>query len=164
MAKYNFSNRGQLERYLEKMVKDGLEYCAWMAENMLKKLLKERLYDAYDPKMYDRTFELLNSISHSEIIKLNNGTYFIEIYYDTDKIRSYPRERGDFGQYVAWGRHTSFKDEDVSEWIPLWIEEGTKNKYYSHKGTHSVEDTKKWITKEYNRLFRIALKKYGNVE
>lgn len=164
MGKYQFSNKEQLRRYLEKMVKDGLEYCAWRAESMLIKLLEERQYDAYDPKMYDRTFELLNSISHSEVIKVNN-LYYVEIYYDTDKIRSYPRQEGAFGQYVKWGQHTDFGNEDVSEFIPKWIEKGTPNNpYYKHKGTHSMEDTRDWLKHEYNRLFRIALKKYGNIQ
>lgn len=132
---------------------------------MLRKLLEERQYDAYDPKMYDRTFELLNSISHSEVIRLNNNTYFVEIYYNTDKIRSYPRETGTFGQYIKWGQHSDFKNEDVSQWIPLFIEDGTPNNpYYQHEGTHSMEDTKEWLKKEYNRLFRIALSKYGNIQ
>lgn len=161
MAKYNFSNKNQLRRYLEKMVIDGLNYCCYRAEAMLKKLLQERLYDAYDPKMYDRTFELIDSISHSEVIKVNN-TYYVEIFYDDDMIRSYPRKENGLYTY-KWGQHTSFDNEDVSHWIPLWIEEGTDNKYYSHKGTHSIEDTREWLSKEYNRLFRIALKqKYGN--
>lgn len=143
------------------MVVQGLEYCSYRAEAMFKKLLKERLYDAYDPKMYDRTFELIDSISHSEVIKVNN-TYYVEIFYDADKIRAYPREKD--GLYThKWGRHTDFDSEDVSYWIPLWIEEGTQNEYYSHKGTRSMEDTREWISKEYNRLFRLALQqKYGN--
>lgn len=161
LATYNFSNTNQLKKYMDKMSREGLEYCAWRAENMLRKLLEDRLYDLYDPIMYDRTFELLNSISHSDIIKLNNGTYCVEIYYDVSKIRSYPRTTG--GLTYNWGQHTSFNNEDVSRWIPKWIELGTDNKYYSHEGTHSMEDTKKWISKEYNRLFRLALKiKYGN--
>lgn len=161
LANYNFSNSNQLKRYMDKMIREGLEYCAWRAENMLRKLLEERLYDFYDPKMYERTYELLNSISHSNIIKLNNGTYYVEIYYDTDKIRSYPRTSD--GWTYKWGQHTSFNNEDVSSWIPTWIELGTNNGHYPHNGTHSMEDTKKWISKEYNRLFRLALKiKYVN--
>lgn len=142
---------------------DGLKYCAGRAEMMLKRLLEERLYKACTPSMYDRTYELLDSISHSEVIKLNNDTYYVEIYYDTDKIRSYPRKENGLFTY-KWGQHTSFDGEDVSMWIPKWIEEGTpNNKFYQHEGTNSVEDTKKWLEKEYNRLFRIALKqKYGN--
>lgn len=165
MATYNFNNYKQLEKYMNKMIIDGLEYCAWRAESMLKQLLKERLYDFYEPSMYDRTFELLNSITHGNIIKLNNNTYYIEVFYDTDKIRSYPRKENGLYTY-KWGQHTSFQNEDVSEWIPTWIESGTNNKYYSHKGTKSMEDTKKWISNEYNRLFRLALKlKYGkNIE
>ena len=162
LAQYKFSNKEQLKKYLEKIAIDGLRYCAGRAEIMLKRLLKKRLYDAYDQSMYDRTYELLNSISHSEVIKENNNSYYVEIYYDTDEIRSYPRKEDGLFSY-KWGQHTSFDGEDTSEWIPLWIEEGTDNQYYSHKGTHSIEDTKEWLSKEYNRLFRIALKqKYGN--
>lgn len=161
MATYNFSNSNQLKRYMDKVIREGLEYCAWRAERMLRKLLEERLYDFYDPKMYERTYELLNSITHSEVIPVGNGVYYVEIYYDTDKIRSYPRKSN--GLTYKWGQHTSFSGEDVSDWIPLWIEKGTINEKYSHEGTHSMEDTKKWISKEYNRLFRLALKiKYGN--
>lgn len=146
---------------MEKMIIEGLQYCCYRAEGMLKKLLEERLYDSYNPKLYERTYELLDSISHSEIIKSNNS-YYVEIFYDTDKIRSYPRQQN--GLTYMWGQHTSFSGEDVSMWIPKWIEEGTpNNKYYQHSGTHSMEDTKKWLLQEYNRLFRIALKqKYGN--
>lgn len=157
MIKDNFSNLNQLNRYMDQLVKKSLEYCAWRTENVLKQLLEERLYDFYDPKMYDRTYELLKSISHSDVIKSSNGSYFVEIYYDIDKIRSYPRIQNKMLTH-KWGQHTDFYDDDVSMWIPKWIEFGTDNKYFSHKGTNSMEDTKKWISKEYNRLFTLILK------
>lgn len=150
MAEYLFKNMKQVNRYLEKQAKIGLEYCAYRAETKLKELLKKRVYE-FEPEIYERTFELLNSISKSEVIKVHNS-YYVEIYYDTDKIRSYPRD------YPLWGQHTDFSGNDVSYWIPKFIEEGTDNKYYSHKGTNSIEDCKDWIKKEYNRLFRLVIK------
>ena len=162
MATYNIRNFKQLESYMNRVIRKCLIYCAGRTEMMLRRLLEERLYD-FEPVMYERTYELLNSITQSEVVKLSNGTYYVEIYYDTDKIRAYPREND--GLSYKWGQHTSFDGEDVSEFIPLWIEKGTNNPYYSHKGTDSMEDTKKWIEQEYNRLFKIYLKRMvGSIE
>ena len=37
LATYNISNSKQIKKYIERMAKDGLEYCAWRAERMLRK-------------------------------------------------------------------------------------------------------------------------------
>ncbi len=152
MAK-TFKNTSELKKYMnEKIVKILNEIAQGVKEELYDKV-KERLYDAWTPSQYERTEELLNSISKTEVYQ-ENGFYCVKIFYDTDKIFPHTVEG-------KWGQHVDFSGNDTSEYVVLWIEEGTTDNPFPRKGINAMSDEKKWIEENYNKIFRNKLKQYG---
>ncbi|MDD4779013.1 MAG: hypothetical protein PHT02_00220 [Tissierellia bacterium] len=109
--------------------------------NNVRVLWYERNGMNWEPQDYERTYQLIDSITCKKVIKIGNK-YQVEIFFDTDKIQ--PMYGTDDKH---WTRHMSVVNySDVSEAIPLWIEEGNNNsRIYSYEGVHPVQETKEWI-------------------
>lgn len=109
-----------------------MKYC----EKIVQKYLQENVYQAYFPKgehPYDRTMELMNCVTVGNITV---GTKYIrfDIYMDTEKIQPYVTSDN-----MMWNQHASVTGEDVSDFIPLWIEEGTRGSLWDRDGAHYME-------------------------
>ena len=152
MAK-TFKSVSEVKKYMNNKIIKILNEIAQGVKEELYDKVKERLYDAWTPKQYERTEELLDSISKTEVYQ-EKGFYCVKIFYDTDKIFPHTVEG-------KWGQHESFYKEDISEHLPLWIEEGTKDNPFPRKGINAMSDEKKWIEENYNKIFRNKLKQYG---
>lgn len=151
---YEFKSLKQFNVFAEKIIKNSLDE---ISSNVLEKLkynVENRLYDAWTPEMYSRTGELLKSISKTKVTKVY-GYYVVKIFYDTDKIHPYITDDN------KWNKHADIYGENISEYIPLWIEYGTENSFYNHDGINAIHDTFEWISKEYNRMFKETLKYKG---
>lgn len=163
MAK-TFKSVSEVKTYMNNKIIKILNEIAQGVKEELYDKVKERLYDAWTPKQYERTEELLESISKTEVYQ-EDGFYCVKIFYDTDKILSYPslsNLTGNKNEYGSkWGQHADFYGNDTSEYIPLWIEEGTKNNPFPRKGINAMSDEKKWIEENFNKIFRNKLKQYG---
>ena len=147
-------NVNQITKAIEPYIINALQEVANNVKQKLIDTVNDRMYEAWTPDRYSRTLELLNSISTTNVAKVY-GRYIVKIYYDTTKIHPYMVD----GQ---WNKHADFYGNDVSEYIPLWIEYGTENnKHYEHDGISAIEDVFEWISTEYNRLFASALKTTG---
>lgn len=102
--------------------------------------LRKSVYDVYAPQgeyAYDRTFELLNSVTVGNV-KIGNKNVYFDIFMDTEKIGSYVKESN-----AEWNQHASVDPMDVSEYIPLWIEEGTSGSLWDREGAHYMEQS--WV-------------------
>lgn len=106
---------------------------------VVQKHIQERVYDTYtpdasNPLSYDRTFELYNSVSVGNV---NIGTKYVtfEIFMDTEQIGAYVTE----GE--QWNQHASVRDEDVSEMIPYWIENGTEGSLWDRAPADYMEQS-----------------------
>lgn len=136
-----FKTVSALQHHLKQSILEAIEnkiidICIKVA----KKHIEERVYEAYVPQgdlAYDRTFELLNSVT---VGNLNVGAKYVtfEIYMDTEKINPYVRNH--FG-HNGWNAHADVYGIDVSEYIPLWIEEGTNGSLFDREGAHYMEQT-----------------------
>jgi hypothetical protein len=97
--------------------------------------LLERVYWNYIPQgeyAYDRTYELMDSVTVGNFhLGTTHATF--EIYMDTDKINAYVTDRD------RWNQHASVDPIDVSEYIPLWVEEGTDGSLFDREGAHYME-------------------------
>jgi hypothetical protein len=137
-----FKTVSALQDHLKQSILEAIEnkiidICMKVAQ----KHIEERVYEAYTPQgdfAYDRTFELLNSVT---VGNLNVGTKYVtfEIYMDTEKINPYVRNS--FDGYHGWNAHADVYGIDVSEYIPLWIEEGTNGSLFDREGAHYMEQT-----------------------
>jgi hypothetical protein len=105
---------------------------------------------AYTPQQYERTMQLLHSITVSPVKKIN-GEYQVEIYYDTDKIIPL-----DGTADKPWSRHMSIIDgSDWSDAIPYFVEYGNGDSLvYQFEGTHPVENTYKQLLSDNHLLTR----------
>ena len=141
MASKVFSDFNSLIKHLENNILIDVQKIGEEVKTVLKNNVRVLWYErngtGWTPQDYERSFQLINSITCKKAIKVGNK-YQVEIYFDTDKIQ--PMYGTDD---KPWTRHMSITDfEDVSEAIPLWIEEGNNNSpIYSYEGVHPVQTT-----------------------
>ncbi|MED3976192.1 hypothetical protein P4639_22600 [Priestia megaterium] len=111
-----------------------------VATRVVKQYIQKNVYEAYIPQgesAYDRTFELLNSVTVGNLVVGSKHVSF-EIYMDTNVMTPQIRN-GVFG-YGGWNAHADVNSIDVSEYIPQWIEEGTEGSLHDREGAHYMED------------------------
>ncbi len=160
-----FKDLNEYYKYLEFKTIAVLEEIGNETLDELKLKLKSRLYD-FAPKMYIRTGELMESLTCTKVFK-DNGFLCIKIFYDTDKIISYSslsNLQGEWTYGSVWGQHTDIYGNDVSNYIPLWIEEGTSannGNFFPRKGVNSISEEVEWLRNNFTKLFKEKLKKRG---
>jgi hypothetical protein len=127
-----FNNLQVAYEFIKNNVKNSFEDLSKEIYRVIQLYIEERQYD-WTPKDYIRTMEYLNSLTISEI-KSNGNGYSVEIYFDTNKIIPHTVEGN-------WNQHEDFWGNPTSEFIPLWLEEGSPNNpYFQHPGNHAVRD------------------------
>lgn len=146
--------QSQLKRDVLESIKGEItETCV----NVVREQIMERVYRAYIPNgenSYDRTFELLDSVTVGNF-KMGTKYAEFEIFMDTGKINPYVQE-GD-----NWNQHASVNPIDVSEMIPLWIEEGTEGSLFDRQGAHYMEESKIDLDSKIHRALAKALRSKG---
>lgn len=122
-----FESLSSMQRYIEKATIASLEYeVANVVEETIRKYLYNNFY-AYQPKVYQRTFEFFNSLTKSRVVK-NGDEYEVQVYFDTDKIHANPQT----------GQH--YDGEDISEYIPWMAEDGVIQPFQSNHRGGFVQD------------------------
>lgn len=157
VAKFNFSNFKQLELYMEKKIIQTLDKCADLAMDRLTQNIIDSVYD-WQPKQYERTYQLLESVSRTEVKKIYDR-YVVEIYFDYKKMQPIIVEN-------KWNKHADFygnwiQNEQSASDLINWLEYGTENKWFSHDEHRFYRDTLEWIQKEYRKIFKAYAKQSG---
>lgn len=135
-----FNSIDELMIYLQEQIPINLEIIGEEVKEILRNNVQQLWYGrSFTPHYYTRTFEYINSIVCSKAVPIGSGMYEVEIYFDTNLIHPYPSTNGN------WPQHESIYGDDVSEFIPEWIEEGNNSPLFSYEGVHPTEDTKQWI-------------------
>lgn len=156
-------------QHLEKHVKFSLEEVAKIVEEEIKDYVMKNLYNEYTPTHYTRTYDYINSLTVKKARKEGNG-YAVEIFFDTDKIYPRPPDGDGKGGLGRWSRHSSITSyngggsgDDMSDMIPLWIEEGVSGSLYDRDGIYTMENTKKIMeqTKYHLHAIKAILEKKG---
>lgn len=80
-----FDNYDDLFDFLDESLDNSLEDLAKVFKETLYNFVKEKFYDIYDPKYYERTWEVLNSITISPKYKEGNMTT-VDVFFDINKI------------------------------------------------------------------------------
>ncbi|EPC8410984.1 hypothetical protein CN553_12480 [Bacillus cereus] len=158
-----FDSVSALHAHLKRSIIDTIQnQITNICIKVVQENVKKNVYDTYMPKgeyAYDRTFELLNSVT---IDNLKIGTKFatFEIIMDTDKINAYNRN-GAFGG-VGWNAHADVSyTEDTSEYIPMWIEEGTSGSLWDRDGAHYMEKSYHKLDADIPKELAMALRREG---
>jgi hypothetical protein len=160
---------GDLRRVLKRdiglIIQDELKNIGDEIKKALKQELKSKWYgrsgyssESFSTDSYDRTFELLESITLSPT-SIKGNQFSVRIYYDTDKMNTYDSENGMLSKHKS---HISGEDSRVM--LPYWIEEGTSGSpIYNMPRTNVVGDLKDRLIDDKALLqhFESALKKRG---
>jgi len=86
MATYNIKNSSDLMRVLKAAgLKQMTEKIGEDVKMLIKAYMEECFYMTYSPKFYQRTFQLLSSVTTSEVRETTNG-YEITVFLDIDSI------------------------------------------------------------------------------
>ncbi len=100
-----FKNEKELERFLMKQSRQALLKAQDKVYSIIKKFVYQ-FYSEYDPTMYERTYQFLQSLVQSRIVSDGKG-YKVEIYFDLGYI--YKTGSNPSGEQVMeaadWGRH-----------------------------------------------------------
>ncbi|MEG2546338.1 MAG: hypothetical protein RSA51_07245 [Niameybacter sp.] len=153
MGTYRFSSYKQLKKYVDAKLVSVLDEIADEVLYELKASVEDHLY-SWEPKKYERTGWLLESITRSKVA-LSFGEYKVSIYYDTNVLQPVLRED-------AWNAHADFWGEWVGEDLVWWLEKGTPdNPYYQHPEYAFIRDCTEWISGEYHEKFKKKLEARG---
>lgn len=124
-----------LEYVMNLSARASLQYMAEMTAERLYDYTISDFYGERSPTHYDRTFELLDSIT----ISAQEGSTQ-SVYFDTRKIH------GHFPVKGMWAQHRSMPTQsansmNMSEAIPYWAEEGNDGGIYEYNGGHMIQNT-----------------------
>lgn len=136
MSKMNADSIAELMQYIEMAVEDTVELTANDIKRRVQEYIKKELYESYNPTYYVRTYDFINSVIHTEPKKTRTG-WTVDIKFDTSKITPNDRPAPEYNQHKSFRKKG--RSRDMSKHIPKFIEEGTNNPYYSHKGINSME-------------------------
>lgn len=100
-----FKNEKQLENFLLKKSRLALLKAQDRVYVIIKRFLRQ-FYNEYDPVAYERTYQFLESLVQSRIIRDGNG-YKAEVYFNLDYIYETGTNPSgeDVMQAAEWGRH-----------------------------------------------------------
>ena len=146
-----FKSLAELNAYAKKQMEN---IARTKLNDKIIKLLREyviaKVYHARFPVDYKRTYELLNSITASDIKSDGNG-FSCSIYFDADKINQSPH-----GVHMSiYGYEIDKKyNEPINEMLPYYLNYGTDSPVFSFPEANFLEETYKHLN---NGSFRQEL-------
>lgn len=130
----SLSELGEVQRQLTKEFK---KYISELSVAFMRNYIKEHVYQnneltkhGSESEYYIRTYELYDSISMNKDAR---GEWRVGV--DSDLINPYPRIGNLFGQ------HTDYEDNDVSEYMWKYIDQGSSN----YDGIQYIQATRDYI-------------------
>jgi len=132
MANYQITKLSEIDLILGEIISEEIMKFAKEVKKALKAELKAKFYgrpgyaqDNSGTDWYTRTWELVDCISVRPL-KKNGNEFITEVFYDTDKMNTYPTDGHE------WSKHESITTgTDVRLMIPFWIEFGQDSPLYS---------------------------------
>jgi hypothetical protein len=122
-----FNNLRDLNNYLRQQTLEAIKKdAAEVIKDILYRYTDELLYDEQDPKYYNRTYDLINSITVGEVIKSGTDEHTVSIFFDDSKI--IPR----IDDTSKWNQHMSSDgtETDESSNIAFWMNYYHRGLYY----------------------------------
>lgn len=146
----------QLKSIINAVLKDCLREIAEKTTLELKEYVLGVWYGSYTPISYERTYQMLDSITHSEI-EPHGDSFNVAVFFDTDKISS-NYTGGTWNQHMSVG--ASGGDFSNDDFIQV-LEEGNPSPLYSNSGMQMFEQTSKWLEKNLPSIAMKVFAKYG---
>jgi hypothetical protein len=151
------TNWPQLKQYIENILKQCLEEIVLETGKELQKHVQTEWYEAHSPQFYDRTYQLLNSITNSKVEQKGNK-FEVTIGFDHSMIVPNFLANGGFNE------HMGFDGIPFVEGLIETIEEGNLSPYspsYARNGIHMVEKTAYWLATNLLRISKDVFRKNG---
>lgn len=166
----NFKSLKELKNYLNEQLIIAMDNVGEKAKQYMYDYIERKLKET-EPKVYERTWEYLNSIDRIKAHMNSDGSIETIIYYNTDKIIPY-LPSGVFNNWtgyemdskMSWGQHTDIYGNSVAEILPLWMEEGTRDingNFYPRDGLHGIVNLKEWVERNFRNELKKELNKLG---
>jgi hypothetical protein len=130
-----------LFNYLNKRVKIELQTVGEEVEKIIHNYVMEKLYKAYKPSNYIRTYEFLNSLRCSKVKENTDGSYSVSIYFDSNYIYPHKTEEGIWNQHMS--TLGSQAGQDVSDMIVYWLETGDNKSGFAREKIGMFENAEK---------------------
>ena len=153
MATKKFQTLNDYYNYVNKQLEICMDEVGRQLKMEFQNQVFEKVYKARNPKEYERTFNLLDSVQYK--LTNTNGVIKVELYYDTDLIKS------EYNEYSYWNQHMSLSGEDVSKDIPYYTEYGNKSPIYSYKGAYIVKYMREYMEERATAKLAYLLYKKG---
>lgn len=145
--KPNNKSKNKTIYVLTERLKQRLEVLKSLVLEDFKKAVWINVYAKYNPKIYHRTYALINSLTVSEVKQEGNSIYF-DVYFDKNKLTHYS---------VVSGSH------DV--YIPPLIDEGHKQQgydkvdyFHNYPARNFMEEVLYFIKSDLNKVLRDMVK------
>jgi hypothetical protein len=151
------TNQQQLILIINELLEEILEQIARETVEYLRIYVDTLWYQDHWPDLYKRTYQLLDSITHSNIQR-NGNKFDISIYFDSSKI--IPR----WIEGNAWNEHMGFDGSEFTMGLVQTIEEGNPSPFspdYAEEGIGMFEATDKWLDKELPKIAKRIFKENG---
>lgn len=119
MATYIIKNNSDLMRALKSAtLKQMVEKVGGDVKYLIKAYIEECFYMPYTPLFYNRTFQLLNSVTTSQVRETDNG-YEIEVFLDIDSIHY----KDGYEEEIVWLASQGFHGSgSIYEQGEFWVE------------------------------------------
>jgi hypothetical protein len=119
MATYIIKNNSDLMKALKSAgLKQITEKVGEDVKYLIKSYIEECFYMTYTPKFYNRTFQLLNSVTTSQVRETANG-YEIEVFLDIDSIHY----KDGYEEEIVWLASQGFHGSgSIYEQGEFWVE------------------------------------------
>lgn len=75
----DFTSISKLQNEINKRIAKAVEQTSIQLCKKLKEIIQDQYYDMYEPRIYERTFQFLNSVS-MEIINSNYSVIYLDNY------------------------------------------------------------------------------------
>lgn len=166
MATFNIKSTADLKRmlqYAEKQIQDSLRLISLEVEKMMKEYVMDKLYNAYSPNEYMRSYDYLNSLTVKKVYKNSVGELETEIFFDPDKIYSREVEDSYWNQHMSVNGDSDWGGKSISEWIPIFMEHGTSGSLWDRDGIEVVDNILRELNNNgtYKKMMMSQLKRKG---
>lgn len=151
------NNEVQLKNLLNEIIQECLKEISKETQKYLKQFVETEWYNAHQPEIYNRTYQMLESIIQFPQ-KQKGNKFEVSIGFDTSKI--IPNFLGG----DLWNEHMSFNGSSFTEGLIEVLENGNPSPFspsYARNGIAMLENTAKWLEKELPRIVKNTFAKYG---
>lgn len=154
-----FDDYDKLFDYLDEAVDDSLEDLAELFRQTLYKFVNENFYGAYEPQLYQRTWDVLNSISVSKKYK-EDGMLTVDVFFDISKIHARVSTFYVPENLPRYNHHIDRNGNPVNDIIVFILNEGYhygKNNNKFRQGGRFLEAMENWSKNKKNWLWKLKI-------